>query len=1037
MIWNFCIRRPVLTTVIFLAIFIFGVYGYNQMPVREYPDVDFPIVNVSVVLPGADPEVIETEVVEPLEEEINTIEGIKKITSTSREEVGIVTVEFELYRDIDFAAQDVRDRVTRARPDMADDIMEPIIRKVDPDAHSVLWISLLGDKRWDPVRMTDYADTVLKDQLERLPGVGQILVGGERLYAVRIQLDPDKLAAHHLAVQDVVRKIQAENVDIPSGRIESREREFLIKTKGQFSSAEPFNDIIIDYRNGAPVRLSDVGKAVAGVENDRNVARFNQEKSIGLGVVKQSDANMVEVVERIKSEMARLAEQFPPGLEYAIASDDSIYVKESVNDLTLTISMATLLVAFVILMFLGSFRGTFIAGLAIPTSLLAGMALIYHAGFSLNNISLLAFLLVVGLVVDDAIVVLESCYRHMEYGAEAKPAARTGTTEIAFAAIANTLSIIAVFVPVAFMPGMIGRFFFEFGLTVALTVMASTFTALTLTPMLCSRYLKVSAGSERPTLLRATEWGFGKLGAVYRVVLNSALKWRWATVLIAVCAFVVGIFFLTRLESEFVPSVDRSKFLISYETVEGATVSYTDKYGSRIEDILAGIDEVRSYFMAIGMARQGPGKVNEGIFFVRLLHRSERERGQQAIMQEVRQKIAKIPGVRGYVMELRGPTGAEAPLQVVLKNPDINKLAQQQEIVMRWMRSQPEFVGVRSNMKLDKPEIRVAISREKAQEMGVTVADISNTLRYIFGEPDITEIDRQGERYEVIPEIASPYNVPETIYRLYTRNQSGEMVSLANLVEIQEAVGPSEIHHFNRGRAVTVSSQLPPGVRLGTALNKLQNYLDTQLPGDFRTDITGQSQNFKESFYYLTMALVFAVVFIFLILSGQFESFLHPLTILMTLPLAGIGAFGALYALDMTMNIFSFIGIIMLLGLVTKNAILLVDYSNVLVARGNSVMEAARQAAMVRFRPVLMTAISTIFGILPIALGYGAGGEARMPMGVCISMGMFAATALTLLVIPVVYTLFDALQRKILAHKGLSLLIVSLILVLIVVFYVL
>ena len=1028
MIWNFCIRRPVLTTVLFLAIFIFGIFGYNQMPVREFPDVDFPIVNVSIVLPGADPEVIETEVVEPLEEEINTIEGIKQITSTSREEVGIVTVEFELYRDIDFAAQDVRDRVTRARPDMADDILEPIIRKVDPDAQAVMWIALRGDKRWDPVRMTDYADTVIKDQLERLPGVGQIQIGGERMYAVRIKLDPDKLAAHNLTVQEVIAKIQAENVDIPSGRIESREREFLIKTEGQFASAEPFNDIIITYRNGAPVRLSDVGQALDGVENDRNVARYNQEQSIGLGVIKQSDANMVQVVERIKAELDRIAEQFPPGLRYDIASDDSLYVKENINDLITTIFMATLLVALVILFFLGSLRGTIISGLAIPTSLLAGMAIIFYAGFSLNVLSLLAFILVVGLVVDDAIVVLESCYRHMEYGAEAKPAARTGTTEIAFAAIANTLSLIAVFVPVAFMPGMIGRFFFEFGITVAVTVIASTFTALTLTPMLCSRYLKAATGSHKPRLLRATEWGFGKIEGIYRLLLKGALRWRWATVLIAILALFAGLFFLKLLESEFVPNIDKSKFVISYETVEGATVSNTDKYGSQIEDILAGIDEVRSFFMAIGLSRQGPGKANEGFFFVRLIHHSERERDQQAVMHEVRQKIAKIPGVRGFVLESGGPVGAEAPLQVVLENPDINALARQQETVMRWMRSQPEFVGVRSNMKLDKPEVRVAVNRQRAEEMGVTVAEISNTLRYIFGEPEISEIDKKGERYEVIPEIASEQNVPATIYRLYTRNQSGSMVSLENLVTIEEGVGPSEIHHFNRGRALTISSQLPPGVALGTALGKLQNFLDTQLPADFRTDITGQSQDFKESFFYLSLALIFAVIFIFLIMSGQFESFIHPLTILMTLPLAGIGAFGALYALGMTMNIFSFIGIIMLLGLVTKNGILLVDYANVLVARGYSVMEAARQAGMVRFRPVLMTAISTILGILPIALGYGAGGEARMPMGVCISMGMFAATALTLLVIPVVYTLFDGLQRKILGHKALSFLIFILIL---------
>ncbi len=1026
MIWNLCIRRPVLTTVLFLIIFIFGMFGYNQMPVREYPDVDFPIVNVSAVLPGADPEVIETEVVEPLEEQLNTIEGVKEIRSTSREQVGVVTVEFELYRDVDLAAQDVRDRVTRARPDMAADIEEPVIRKVDPDARAVMWISLRGDQRWDPVRMTEYADTVVKNRLERLPGVGQIFIGGERKYAVRIRLNPDRLAAHNLTVQEVVQSVQAQNIDIPSGRVESLEREFLIKTEGRFSSAEPFNDIIITYHNGAPVRLADLGRAVDGVENDRNIARYGGEKSVGLGVVMQSDANLVEVVKRAKDEMKAAEKDFPPGLKYEIASDNSEFVNETIGDLITTIFIATALVVIVILFFLGTIRGTIIAGITIPTSLLAGMAVIYYLGFSLNVLSLLGLILVVGLVVDDAIVVLESCYRHMEQGADSKPAARTGTTEIAFAAIANTLALLSVFIPVAFMPGMIGRFFFEFGLTVAATVLASTFTALTLTPMLCSRYLKAPAAyTRRPIIFRFTEKFFKGLEAIYSPLLNAALRKRVITLVVATAALAIGIFFLTRLETEFSPSSDQSKFMIVYETVEGATLASTDKYGSMIEDILAGIDEIQGYFMAIGMAREGPGKVNEGMVFVRMTHYSERDRSQQVVMGEIREKMNRLTGVRGYVLESSGPVGAEAPLQVVLTNPDIDRLAEIQEQVMGWMRTQSEFAGVRSDMKLDKPEARVYVNRQKAGEMGITVAQIANTLRFVFGDPDITEIEKHGERYDVITEIASRENVPEVINHLYIKNQAGEMVNMASLVDLQEGVGPSEIHHFNRGRAITISSDLPPGVPLGRALSKVEDYIDTRIPPEFKSAITGQSRDFRESFFYLTMALAFAVVFIFLVMSGQFESFLHPLTILMALPLAGVGAFGALWALGMTINIFSFIGIIMLLGLVTKNAILLVDYANVLVARGNTVMEAARQAARVRFRPVLMTAISTILGMAPIAMGFGAGGEARAPMGVAISMGMLAATALTLLVIPVVYTLFDALQVKILRHRMISLVVTA------------
>ncbi|MCF8085941.1 MAG: efflux RND transporter permease subunit [Desulfohalobiaceae bacterium] len=1025
MIWNYCIRRPVLTVVLFLVFTIFGVYGYMQMPVREYPDVEFPTVNVSVVLPGADPEVIETEVVEPLEEEMNTIEGIDQITSTAREEVGTVTVEFKLHRDVDIAAQDVRDRVTRAKQDLPDDAQEPIVRKVDPDARSVMWIALTGNERWDQIRITQYADNVLKDQLERISGVGQVVIGGEQLYAVRVELDPDKLAAHQITPQDVVRTIQQENVDIPSGRITSEQREFLIKTRGQFSSAEPFNDLIIAHRDGSPVRLSDVGQAREGAENERNVARYRQDPSVGLGIVKQSDANMVELVDRIRSEVDELSRDFPPGLKYDVASDDSQYVRENINDLLSTIFIATALVVLVVMLFLGSPRATIITSIAIPASLLCGMALIFYLGFSLNVLTMLGFILVIGIVVDDAIVVLESCYRHMEYGAEAKPAARTGTTEIAFAAIANTLALGSVFIPVAFMPGMIGRFFNEFGLTVTVTVFASTFTALTLTPMLCSRYLKGPEQTRKPLLLRITQPFLGFLDSLYRPILRTALKWRFVTVAIGVLAFAGGIALFMQLESEFAPSVDKGQFIISFEATEGASLRYTDRYARQIEDVLSGIPEVRSYFLAVGMARTGPGKVNEGISFIRLTHRTERERSQQEIMSEAREKLAGVKGVNTYVLESGGPGGAEAPLQIVLNNPDLDELADQQEKVMDWMRRQPEFVGVHSNMKMDKPEVNVRIDRDKAGEMGVSVTEISNTLRYVFADPEISTIDRQNKRYEVITEINREETVPRAIYNLYTRNEKGQMVSLESLVDIEESVGPSAIHHFNRGRAATIMAETPSGVPLGTALDKLRSHLDRELPADFDTDITGEAQDFKESFFYLTMTLAFSVLFIFLVLSAQFESFLHPFTILMTLPLAGVGAFGALYLLGMTMNIFSFIGLIMLMGLVTKNGILLVDYANVLVARGHKVIDAAREAGQVRFRPVLMTAVSTILGMMPIALGYGAGGTARSPMGVAISMGMLAATALTLLVIPVVYTLFDSLQRTILRHRALFLILAA------------
>jgi hydrophobe/amphiphile efflux-1 (HAE1) family protein len=1026
MIWNFCIRRPVFTVVIFLVIAVFGIFGYHQLPVREFPDVEFPIVNVSVVLRGADPEVVETEVVEPLEEQLNTIEGIKTIRSTSREEVGTVTVEFELYRNIDIAAQDVRDRVSRARPDMADDIEEPIVRKIDPDARSVMWIALTGNERWDPVRITEYAENNIKERLEGLPGVGQIRIGGERRYAVRIRLDPQKLAAFRLTVQDVVATIRNENVDIPSGRIESKMREFLVKTQGHFSSARPFNELILTYRDGAPVRLADVGQAVDGVENDRTVARFVGEPSVGLGVVKQSDANMVALVERVRQRMADIGREFPPGLQYTIASDDSQYVSENIRDLLRTIFLATVLVVAVILFFLGTFRGTLITSIAIPTSLLGGFAAIYYLDFSLNVLSMLGLLLVIGIVVDDAIVVLENCFRHMEKGAEPKPAARTGTTEIAFAAIANSLSLAAVFIPVAFMPGLIGRFFFEFGLTVAATVFFSTFTALTLTPMLCSRYLARLNPDNPQGRQRWTETVFQAVEAVYHRILRSALGHRWITVFIGLAAFVSGLYLLALLDTEFSPSVDRGEFVVSFESVEGASLAATDGYAREIERIFSDIPEIRTYFLAVGLGRVGPGQVNQGISFIRLSHRNERRRSQQEIMQAVREKIGAVTGVRAFVLEPGGPLGAEAPLQIVLKHPDLESLARQQEQVIAWMRQQPEYVGIDTDTRLDRPQVRVFIDRERAAEMNVSVRTISETLRFIFGDPQVSTIDRQSERYEVISELAADRSVPATIFRLYTRNGRGEMIPLESLVNIEEGVGPSEIHHFNRGRAVTISAQNPPDTALGTALNKLQAKLAQTLPADFETTITGRARDFRESFFYLTVTIGFSIVFVYLVLSAQFESFLHPFTILLTLPLAAVGASGALFALGMTLNIFSFIGLILLVGLVTKTGILLVDYANVLRARGSSLEDAAREAAQTRFRPVIMTATSTVLGMLPIALGFGAGGTARAPMGVVIALGNFVSTALTLLVIPVAYILLSRLQEAAGRHRKLSLCLAAL-----------
>jgi hydrophobe/amphiphile efflux-1 (HAE1) family protein len=1013
MIWKLSIRRPVLTIVVFLAIGVFGLWAYRQMPIRENPDVEYPIVSVNVVLPGGEPEVIETEIIEPIEEEINTIEGLQTLTSTSRAQVGTVTAEFELWRDVDIAAQDVRDRVDRARRQLPGGIEAPIVRKIDPDAQPVMWIALTGDRRWDAVALSRYADETLKERLENVRGVGRVIVGGERRYAVRVRLDPRRLAAHGLTASEVVAAIRANNVDLPAGRIESRQREFLVKLHGQLASAEPVNDIIVTAGPSGPVRVSDVGKAYAGVENDRQTANFQGRTAVGLGIVKRSGANTVALARAVRERIGELADEFPAGLEYTIATDDSEYIEASIRDLLFTIFLATGLVVVVVLIFLRSGWGTLIPSLSIPVSLLAGMAIMNLLGFSLNTLTMLALILAIGIVVDDAVVVLESTKRKLDDGADRRQAARDGTAEVAFPNIANTLALAAVFIPVAFTAGLIGRFFFEFSLTVAVTIFASTFTALTLTPMLCSRLLKPDGEPGRAaTVARGT---VERVRSGYDRVLHGAFAHPVVTMLAAVAVLTLAVLLAGRLSTEFMPTVDRSQFMISYEMPEGATLRATERQAEAIREVLAGRDDVRHFFTVIGLARGGgPGKVTEGVAFVHLVPRDRRPLHQSEVAQQLRGQLERVPFGRAYVIEAGGSAlGEGAEVQIVLQHPDLEELADRQDDLMGWMRGRGLFTGVNSDLKMNKPEVNLRPRRDRANELGVTIRAINEAFRFLLGEPDISEIERQAERYEVIPEIVFKGRMtPEMVDTIYVRTHSGELVSAGDLLDAPEGVGPSAIHHYNRIRSATVSASTPPGVSLGRAVSAAEDRLGRQLTRSFDYAFAGRSQDFRESFRNLLLAIGFAVLFIYLVLAAQFESFVQPLIILVALPLAGAGAFAALWAFDMPLGIVAYIGLIMLAGMATKNGILLIDYSNVLVGRGRSYRQAAREAASVRFRPVVMTTVSTILGITPIALGFGSGGEARAPMGVAVAFGLTATTLLTLVFLPVLYTMVnEGMQR--------------------------
>ncbi|GIW71188.1 MAG: acriflavin resistance protein [Planctomycetota bacterium] len=1019
------IRRPVFAVMLTAALLVFGYVGYSRLPVRELPDIEFPIVTVSALLPGASPEVVEKEVTDPIEEAIGTIEGIKTLESVSSEGGAQITITFELERDIDVAAQEVRDRIASIRQQLPEEIEEPVVAKLDLDAQAIMWIALTATDK-SRVELTEYADKVLKPRLEGLSGIGQILIGGAQEFAVRVWLDPQQLAARQLTVADVARALREQNAEIPSGRIESLNREFTVRTEGELPSVVAFEDLIVAWRGGAPVRLREVARVEPGPRQERQLARFSRRPdaiarpAVGLGILKQSEANTVAVARRVKAELERIRQELPPGYEVTVAFDSSTYIEQSIAEVEEALVLGGGLAAFVILMFLVSWRSTVIAGLAIPTSIVATFAVIYFLGFTINTLTLLALTISVGVVIDDAIVVLENIYRHAEEGKPLLQAAREGAAEIAFAAMAATFAIVAVFLPVAFVEGMVGRLFFEFAVTVAVAVLISLAVALTLTPMLCSRFLRPATG--QGWLGRRVEAAHQWLTRGYGRALAAALRHRWLVVGVALAATGGGFWMFSRLGKELSPETDQGSFIIFLRAPQGATVAYTDRYLAEIEQVLAETPEVRTFFAAIGLARGGPGKVHEGICFVRLRPYEERRaqglRGQFAVMAELRRRLAGIPGLLAFVQPRPtiATTQRQAPLQYVLMGPELEQLYETGEALKERLRQVPGIVDVNSDLDLNKPQLAIRIRRDKAAESGISVAQIAEALRLLLGGDAVTDFERGGERYDVMVQLAAgARQAPAQIEELHLRAVGPDgrvlgLVPLANLLEVVETVGPSEIYRFGRRRANKIEANLE-GVPLAQALEQLERIGEQLLPAELETAVTGQTEEMQESFRSLGLALLLAVLIIYMVLASQFNHFVHPFTIMLALPLSAIGAFGALYAFGMTVNLFSFIGFIVLMGLVTKNSILLVDYTNQLREAGEERERAVVRAGEVRLRPILMTAISMIFGVLPAALGLGAGAESRRPMAVATAGGMLASTLLTLFVVPVAYVLLDEVGR--------------------------
>jgi multidrug efflux pump len=1011
-----CIERPVLTTVMSIAIVLIGAIALLRLPNRELPDVDPPIVAVTTVYLGAAPEVVETSVTQVLEDQLIGIEGIKHVTSVSREQVSLITVEFELSRDVDAAAADVRDRVARARADLPRDVEEPVISKSSADARPIQWIALSGGGL-SQIELSTLAETKIRDRLAKLPGVAQVILGGERRYAMRIWLDNTRLTGQGLTVADVRAALNRENVDIPSGRIEGVNREFTVRTPGEMKTPEEYDSLILRETASGPVRLRDVGRAEVGAEDTRKLVGYNGKPAVGLGVIKQSQANTLDVAAAVRKELAAMADELPPGVKPDIAFDSSVFVERSIEDVTRTIFEAIVLVVIVIYLFLRSARATLLPAVAIPVSIVGTFAVLYMLNFTINTLTLMGVTLAIGLVVDDAIVVLENITRWIEEGTPRMEAARRGMNEILFAVIAATASAIAVFMPLAFLTDTTGRLFREFGVTVAAAVGISGFVAITLTPSLGARVLRAHSAEHglKAWLARA----FDRLSDAYARVLQPALARPYVVVLAGAAWVALGFLLLARIPREFVPDADRGVALAFIRAPEGSTVDYTARYQRQVEEIVMATPEVARTFSVVSLGIGAPGLVNEGVLFTSLKPWEQRKRTQQEVVEDWRGKLSKIAGVQAFPVnpDALGQNLRSAPVSLVVQGPDIFDIARYADEIVQRAQAIPGLVNLQSDLLINKPQLEVSIDRNRASDLGVSARDIASTLQTLLAGQELSNFKLGGETYKVMVQLEAEDRAdPRAVLRAYVRSSSGQLMPLASFVDVHESVAPRGLPHFDRVRSATVTGNLAQGAALGSVLEGISEVAKQVLPQGkgYKAVFSGASEDFYASGNALLFAYLLAVVAVYLVLAAQFESFLHPVTILVAVALSFTGALVTLMSVGSTLNLFSQIGLVMLVGLVTKNSILIVEFANQLRERGLGPREAVFEASRIRFRPILMTAVSTMAGILPIAIGSGAGGESRAPLGIAVVGGVGFSTVLTFVVVPAVYLAFEHLRERVL-----------------------
>jgi multidrug efflux pump len=997
------IRRPVFATVLSLLILLIGYVSFTRLAVREYPKIDEAVVTVQTRFAGASSEVIEGQVSKILEDSLAGIEGVDVITSISRQEQSQITVRFVLSRDADSAAADVRDKVSRVRQRLPQGIDEPVIAKVEADATPVIWLALSSDTH-SALQLTDMANRLVKPLLQTAPGAADVNIFGERKFSMRIWLDAEKLAAYRLTTQDVEDALRRSNLEVPSGRIESQMREFNVTAATDLQRPFEFAQIVIRTVNSLPVRIGDVARVQQGPQAERSSVRLNGRDAISLGVIRQATANPLELSAGVRGLLEKIKADLPPGVSVEVANDNSVFIDRSIKAVYKTILEAVLLVALVIFVFLRTLRASVIPLITIPVSLIGTFALLALAGFTINTLTLLALVLAIGLVVDDAIVVLENIFRHIEDGVKPFDAAIKGAKEIGFAVVAMTLTLAAVYAPLAFTPGRTGRLFAEFALALAGAVIVSGFVALTLSPMMCSKLLR---HNPTPNFFdRGMQRLLDQLTQMYASALAWTLRYRWLVVLVMLASAVITVWlwFFT-MKRELAPIEDRGVVVANINGPDGATLDYTNRYAAAIERIGQNYKEFDRIFTITGNPTVAQGNV-----FLRTTPWEERSKKTQELAREIAPRVSGLPGITAFPVTppSLGQGFNSRPVNfVILTSDSYQNLSAAVRAMQDEMAKNPGFVQVDTDLRLNKPEIRLEVDRERAADMGVSVEVVARAVETMLGGRNVTRYKREGEQYDVVVQTAaSNRDTPDDIEKIFVRGRNDAMIPLSSLVKLREVVSPRELNHFSQRRSATITANLAPSYALGEALQFMDATAKKVLKAGYATDLAGQSREFRSASSSLALVFAMALLFIYLILAAQFESFIDPFIIMLSVPLSMVGALLALQYSGGTLNVFSQIGLVTLVGLITKHGILIVEFANQLREQGRSTWDAIQASAALRLRPILMTTGAMVLGAIPLAFASGAGAESRQQIGWVIVGGMSLGTLLTIFVVPTMYTLF-------------------------------